>query len=264
MTQEEQKLNQDHAFKTFERMVSRQRFKRYRRETTSKQEAIALYLWNVALSEALYPPLQCFEVALRNATYHSIFALGDDARWFLDPGVLTEPRHQQQVIDAIGNIRRSGKGPLIGLETDADFPREPSRIVAELPLGFWVNLYSNPYTTTLVQAIVANAFPNGPKEVVTDKRQDVIYPRLSEILRLRNRVFHHEPIYHWTLATDGTSLKAHHTRLCEVVSWMCQVQPLFLKAVDRFTSVHDAGAKCYFDSAAFAIIQDEDKQTASS
>lgn len=242
-------------------MVSRQRFKRYRRATSTKQDAVALYLWNVALCEALCPPFQFFEVALRNATNQSITAQnGNDARWFMDPSILTETRHQEQVEEAIRLIRKNRKGHLIGIETDPDFPKEPSRVVAELSLGFWVNIFSNRYTTTLVQDIAADVFPNGPKEIVTDKRQDVIYPRLSEVLDLRNRVFHHEPIYHWTYHSGNTSLKAYHARLCEVVAWMCQTHPLFLDAVDRFVGVYDEGTQPYFDSASFAFLQDEDQE----
>jgi len=262
MTQlgEKSTLQVEDTFKDFERVVSRHRLARYRRATANKQEAIALYLWNVALSEALYAPMHFFEVAFRNATYQAIYAhFGNNPRWFMDVTILTEPRHQFQVQDAIRELRKKRKSHLIGQEADPNFPKEPQRIVAELSLGFWANLFSNPYTTTLVSVIAPDVFPHGPKAVVKDKRQDIIYPRLREALDLRNRVFHHEPIYHWTFLADDTSLISRHRRLCELVSWMCCIQPFFLQSVDHFISVHQNGTKPYLEAAEFAFLQDEER-----
>jgi hypothetical protein len=261
MTQLDEKSTPDEkTFKAFERLLSRQRFQRYRRDTANKQEAVALYLWNVALCESLYPAFQFFEIALRNATSQAI-ALhnGNNPRWFMGQAVLTEPKHRKQVKGALTNLVKKNKGRFLGSDSDPYYPREPYRVVAELTLGFWINLYSDPYATTLVQTIVAEVFPNGPKEVKTDKRQDVIYPRLLEILNLRNRAFHHEPIYHWTYVSDNTSLFARHSRLWEVISWMCQVQPFFLQAIDRFVRVHNGGSKPYLDEVSFAFLQNEEQ-----
>lgn len=233
------------------------------RATANKQEAIALYLWNVALSETLYAPMHFFEVALRNATHQALSAhFGNNPRWFMDMTILTEVRHQRQVQDAIVELRKKNKGHFMGQETDPSFPKEPQRVVAELSLGFWINLFSNPYTTTLVSAIAPVVFPNGPSEVVRGKRQDIIYPRLREVLDLRNRVFHHEPIYHWTFVTGDTSLTERHRRLCEIISWMCCVQPFFLQPVDSFAAVHQAGTGPLLEAAEFAFLQDAERVSA--
>ena len=247
------------TFKDFERMVSRHRLARYRRATANKQEAIALYLWNVALCEALYPPMHFFEVAFRNATHQAVSAHHNgNPKWFMDTAVLTEQRHQNQVTEAIRVLRKKNKSHFIGQENDPNFPKEPQRIVAELSLGFWINLFSDPYTTNLVSVVTPDVFPYGPKEVVRDKRQDIIYPRLREVLDLRNRIFHHEPIYHWTFSNGDDSLFARHQRLCEIVSWMCCVQPLFLQSVDRFAAVHKAGTKPFLEATEFAFLQNEE------
>ena len=262
MTQWDEKSTPQVAstFKYFERMVSRHRLARYRRATANKQEAIALYLWNVALCEALYPPIHFFEVALRNATHQAISAhCSGGTRWFLDAAVLTEERHQKQVVEAVREIRKKNKGHFLGRDDDPSFPKEPQRVVAELSLGFWINLFSSPYTTSLVSIITPDVFPHGPSEVVKNKRQDVIYPRLREVLGLRNRVFHHEPIYHWTLLSGNDGLIAQHRRLCEVISWMCCVQPFFLQSVDHFVAVHEAGTRPFLDATEFAFLQDEER-----
>ena len=180
-------------------------------------------------------------------------------RWFMDASLLTQDRHQRQVQDAINELHKKKKSQFIGQETDINYPKEPHRVIAELSLGFWINLFSNPYTNTIVQATAPSVFPYGPKTVTTDKRQDIIYPRLREVLDLRNRIFHHEPIYHWTYVADSTSLIARHQRLCEVIAWMCCVQPLFLHGIDRFLEVHNRGFEPFIEAAEFAFLQDEER-----
>ncbi len=87
----------------------------------------------------------------------------------------------------------------------------------------------------------------------------MIYPRLREALDLRNRIFHYEPIYHWTLPSKAMSLKERHQRLCEVISWICPVQSVFLKGLDRFREVHDEGKERYFEKVQLAFWEDEEQ-----
>ena len=87
MTQKEEKStpSAENTFKDFERIVSRQRLQKYRRATKTKPEAVALYLWNVALSEALYPPIHFFEVAFRNTVHQALIVYAsNNPRWFMD------------------------------------------------------------------------------------------------------------------------------------------------------------------------------------
>ena len=103
----------DSTFKEFERLVSRHRLKRYRRETASKSEAVALYIWNIALCEALYPAFHFLEVARRMPHMRLCqISTGAIHAGLGDPTVLTEVRHQQQVVDAISDLIHRGKGHL--------------------------------------------------------------------------------------------------------------------------------------------------------
>jgi hypothetical protein len=257
--------HEDRIFKDFEHLVSVPRFRRYRHATNSKQEAVALYLWNAALCEALYPPIHFFEVALRNATHQALSARQGtgkthNPRWFMDTGLLTQSRHRKQVEDAITQVW-SLKPQCVGNPADDNYPKEPQRIVAALSLGFWVNLYSAPYGTTIVQAIAGDVFPNGPKEVSQNKRQGKVYPPLADMLGLRNRIFHHEPIYHWTDRTvnPDKSLMSNYRRLREVISWMCTIQPLFLAEIDRFEEVHKQGVEHFMDAVQYALWHGEEQ-----
>ncbi|MGO8671795.1 MAG: Abi family protein, partial [Capsulimonadaceae bacterium] len=242
-------------FASFERLVSAPRLKRYRRATASKREAVALYLWNMALCEALYPSLQLFEVSLRNATHSALTLIHGNPRWFMDMAVVTQGRHQSQVFDAIQALRKHAKSHFVGIETDVDFPKEPNRVIAELSLAFWVNLYSDPYTTAIVTRIGRLVFPNAP----TDARQHVIYARLNRILVLRNRVFHHEPVYHWTLSKDESSLLRYHDTIIEIMGWMSTSQPIALSAIDRFRAVHDNRHHAFLDCVDLAFLEAEER-----
>ena len=50
-------------------------------------DAVARYLWNEALSEALYPTLAALEVGLRNNLHDELSALYGPS-WFTRPGLL--------------------------------------------------------------------------------------------------------------------------------------------------------------------------------
>ena len=51
-------------------IVSGERIEPYRKACPqSDAAAIAVYSWNIALCESLYPALNCFEIALRNSIH---------------------------------------------------------------------------------------------------------------------------------------------------------------------------------------------------
>lgn len=66
-----------------EQAISSERLRPYRRSPQEADVAVhARYLWNVALSEALYPPLQALEVALRNGIHAAATGAFGSATWF--------------------------------------------------------------------------------------------------------------------------------------------------------------------------------------
>ena len=89
-------------------------------------------------------------------------------------------------------------------------PLEIGRIVAELNLGFWINLYDRPYMEFQKQSI-KNQFPNA-----TNRQRDIfkIKDRLNDIRLLRNRIFHYEPIWHWT------DLNTYFQEIKELLQWI--------------------------------------------
>jgi Abi-like protein len=237
-------------FERLERTISPYRFRRYVRETQTQEEAISLYLWNIALCESLYPTLNFFEIALRN-TLHRAFTEthSQDVRWFMDP-LFLKPHHQEQVAKALQSLREQRK-PVDPLGNNQAFPLEPERVVAELNLGFWVNLCSDAYAGTSINGhlifpyVINKAFPRASRRA---REHHYLYPRLKEQMNLRNRIFHHEPIYHWR------NLSEIHASLYDLLSWIEPEQIYILQAIDRFKKTYEEGASAFQFSVEYATL----------
>lgn len=89
-------------------------------------------------------------------------------------------------------------------------PLSEGRIIAELNFSFWVNLYDRPYLEVHKKTIIEQ-FPNA-----TNTQRDIfkIKNKLNYIRFLRNRIFHYEPIWHWT------NLKDDFKETKEFINWM--------------------------------------------
>jgi len=158
--------------------ISLERIEAYRLEEDADElDAVARYLWNIALCEALYPCLQSFEVALRNAV-HACMARRYGAAWFQAVQPLRR-LEQGKVDDAENSLRNQGK------------PIESGRIVAELTLGFWTGLFVHEYDRAIVIPLMQSGFRKFPTAL---RNRRTLYERFEDVRYLRNRVFHYEPI----------------------------------------------------------------------
>lgn len=164
--------------------LSKARFKAYiEASALDHDRAVALYNWNAEISAAVMEVLYHVEVLLRNAI-DQCFPPTDEERalsivvpeaWLCDPSILTD-ESRERVNEAIARLALEGKRPTRG------------RVVASLTFGFWralfIGRYEELWRTRLVQA-----FPYG-----TGRRREV-NDLVTAILRLRNRVAHHEAIF---------------------------------------------------------------------
>lgn len=164
-----------------ERSLPRIRLEAYRPEAGSDLEMVVNYLWNIKLSEALYPCLQTFEVALRNSIHAALTEHFQSEFWF-DTNILLD--WQRETLEEAKEQLTIYKKPL-----------EAGRLVAELNFGFWSSMFNSPYEESLWHAdgahLIDVTFPNLPRTLRTRKK---ISRRVERIRRLRNRVFHYEPI----------------------------------------------------------------------
>ena len=204
--------------------ISESRFGPYQRADNSNYGPFARYLWNIALGESLYSTIQGLEVTLRNGIHNVATRSFGRSDWFNSILVAQEIR-----ILNIADIRlkQSGKSP------------NSEDLVAALPLGFWVNLFYSRYEQKLWPRILKDVFPYIPARL---RRRDYISRRLNPIRHLRNRVFHHEPVWHWP------DLERHHDNSLEVIGWINPDMLNLVKLVDRFPEVYGRGPESYRDA----------------
>jgi hypothetical protein len=228
----------DEIISDLQTSLSPSRLKPYRKGRDAK-EAAAVYLWNTCLSEALYPILQSSEIALRNGVHYGMVKIKENHFWFMnpaDPNLLLQ-NELDYVQKALRELTRKRK------------PHDPPRIVAELTLGFWVSLFSSGYEKTIGRQIVKLVFPHAP--VLKDLPGEVS-ARLQRMRELRNRVFHHEPVWHLR------DLDARYDEMYETLGWMSPTTQDLVASLDRFKEILASGSKRHVDSIDYLIAERED------
>ena len=195
-------------------VLSRERLESYQRDGASDQIAVARYCWNVALAEALYPSLHVVEIALRNALDAALARYTGDSGWLQAQVDFLDERGRGSV-----SLARAKLGP-----------REShGKLVAELTFGFWTSLLNKAYEQSLWVEALHEAFP-GLRPSQRTRR--TVSSRMNKIRDLRNRVFHHEPIwYRQTLAVD-------HADLLGAIEWLSPFASALAQELDRFPVVY--------------------------
>nr|VFK12495.1 MAG: Abi-like protein [Candidatus Kentron sp. LPFa] len=207
--------------------LSQERMGRYLEASDgSWEKAFHLYTWNTAISAAFYESLQGLEVTLRNAIHQRLSKIYSveiyGISWYDNPEVGLDAW-------AIGRIKKA-RDTLDRHRRDIN----PSSIVAELPLGFWVSLLSRggkgpsldrkmDYNNTLWKKGLWQTFPH------CKERRREIYKRLHFLQKFRNRIAHHEPIFRRDLKADFSSILG-------VTAWIC---PITADWIERHSRVRE-------------------------
>jgi hypothetical protein len=209
-------------FQRISESLSVERLSSYGRLDAATPETIlARYLWNLAICESLYSPVQLCEVSLRNTLHHYLTDQFGE-RWY-DSGAL------KLTVWGANEVARA-KEKLRRMKRDSS----PGRVVAELTFGFWTHLFQSDYigpSGFLPRGIKA-VFPNLEKSMHKPKQ---IKHQLDRIRDLRNRIFHHERVIHWK------DLEEKHSEMLEVIRWSRHELYELAKTLDRFTEIHSAG-----------------------
>jgi hypothetical protein len=203
------------------RAISHERLDAYRQRGSSSDDAelFAHYAWNMQLSESLYTPLQCLEVCLRNGIHDAATSHFKTDAWFDLSGVLLS-QELYKVQEAKGALLK-GKKHL-----------EAGRIIPELTFGFWTTLFDVRYEKVLWPWLLKPVVPTMPRQIRVRKN---LSKRFNRIRILRNRIFHHEPIWHWR------DLPTQHAELLEAINWVNPAMRQFMDPFDRFTEVFNNG-----------------------
>lgn len=180
-------------------------------------KALRLYGWNIEVSAAFYGPLSCLEVLLRNAIHRELATLFVRYDWWSAPGVNLHRQAQLEVERAQDKIHQNRRR------------KTHDRMVAELPLGFWVSLLGqgNDYEMRLWRPALHRAFPG------YRGRRKPLHDALDHVRFFRNRIAHYEPIHH-------RHLEADHGKIIQLIGY---VSPEAVECVRSFDRVPDVLAR---------------------
>jgi hypothetical protein len=207
-------------FSQLTQILSSDRLNAYRTlmsEPVSDLQILTCYAWNITLSESLLPSLHILEIALRNTIQQSASIAFGCTDWFNIPGLLQHEHERNAIQKASAALKQQNKS------------YNDNRIVAEVGFGFWTSLLDKRYEQTLWPRLLKNAFPYMPRHIRTRAK---ISKRFHAIRQLRNRVFHHEPIWHWQ------NILQQHQEIIEAITWIEPSAADFLLAIDRFSTVY--------------------------
>lgn len=121
-------------------------------------------------------------------------------------------------------------------------------VVAALTFGFWVSLFNSPFEGSSpnqpqerlawhdqqnhASPILLSAFPHAPKRFHS---RDALLQHCNRILWLRNRVFHHEPIW------NRPELDREHGNLIKTIGWVSHTMRDTILLCDQFPTVLNYG-----------------------
>ncbi len=119
--------------------LNNERLKRYIINNKANEEnVIDVYLWNIKLSKELYPIISLLEITLRN---HINNAINQKIakNWLLDKNIAKAILKDKELITYLESYKELNKRK----------QATEGKLIAELSLGFWVNLFNKKYKVDL-------------------------------------------------------------------------------------------------------------------
>lgn len=211
-------------FDKLTKVLSEERLKAYQVSDQATQiDRLAAKAWNMALCGSLYPILQLVEISLRNSIHNAMSNYIGKMDWFCDPEVVGKREFQlyQNTLKNLEQLHRKS---------------DPNHILSELNFGFWTNLLSREYERNIWHPLIKRIFPNCPKNM---RRRSLIFQRYMAIRKLRNRVFHHQRIWHIS------DLEQKKTDVVETMFWIEPAIILYVQKIDTFEKVYQQGIEFY-------------------
>ncbi len=216
----------------FEQGLSTPRLQPYLSAVGDRRDsAIEIYQLNLQLCASLYPSLHLFEIVFRNQIHSALekeYQTGQDGRYWYDRPDLLKDLEVNSVEEAKKKTRERFKDP----HKVADIDLPPRRIISELSFGFWTSLIaSKKYQPKIFNKCVKTIFPYASNR---ERSFHSITTYLKDSTsRLRNRIFHHEPIW-----KPRYKVREKHEHLCRLLGWMNPEILAWLQTYDRFPAVY--------------------------
>lgn len=200
---------------SFKKSLSSPRFLTYLKVAGSDDlKAIELYQWNAKLSQSMYIYLQGWEVCLRNKL-NDFLSWKYNSNWPYDPRAIrqlngNDKRRLQEAKDRQESQRCTAPAPI-------------SAIVADLSAGFWVSLLSKNYEIPFAWRY--NLKRVFPIDAALTRRPS--WEICNDMLNLRNRVAHHEPIFTLPLSQQFRDLQRIVAAMCPATHAYCEASCSF-------------------------------------
>lgn len=192
-------------------------------ESDTLDVVLERYKNNIRISQALYPELSILEVTLRNAI-NSTLCKHISNTWLEDEinqqKILQDQEHAK-LIRAYNDTKKECKPQNFTI----------GKVIANLNFGFWTGLCSKRYSTRIwhKKECFRGVFQNCP---VGEQRINVLSTKLTSIRKLRNRIFHYEPVL-------SKSLLSKYNEILEVLSYLPQDNNSILNDTSNFLDVYN-------------------------
>lgn len=186
--------------------------------------AMRLYLWNARLSKAFQFPLHVMEVTLRNAVSDHLIYQGAPQEWAFDtpylnglaaanPGIRDSLNKckSRLLFQKVGASKQAAIVAGNAIDVPSGGAIDTNDVVASLSFEFWTTLLG-PQFENAWQLSLRKVFPHAG---LTASRRSLWITALK-IKDFRNRVAHHEPIFHLA------DLEDLHSEILEVIGMRCQ------------------------------------------
>ncbi len=193
----------------------------YGNENITEEALLKIYELNIKVSQSLYPALSIVEIHLRNAIDTMMQTLFSKT-WLEDElqnnKILYEYDYKklQKAYSTLKTKYRKGS-------------ITHGKLVSELTFGFWVNLCSKKYNPKIwtKKGTFKGVFVNYKR----DKKEEIheISEKLNKIKKLRNRVFHYEPILY-----KKEKFGEIYNIICEIIAYLPQDNSNIFKNTNQF------------------------------
>lgn len=204
-----------------EAFLSQKRLSKYGK--LDKSQALKYYLYNMELSEAFYPSICFFEIALRNKI-NSVFIKHFGKNWLLSDSIAFNTSHQADIQKALRQLEKERK------TIQHDY------IISELNFGFWTRLFTHAYSNILWNDItlLSEIFNNTKRISLSKKGYE-----LNQIRHYRNRIFHYSSIIYTGLPLSPKQLHDYIYANLKALGATSILNEL--RNIDRFELVYNRG-----------------------
>ena len=182
-------------YEELEKFLSKQKLEPYLKETNGgKDKALNLFKYNLELSSQMYKALQIFELSTRNI-FNIYLSRRYGNNWINRKEILSGNNNKNYKLN---NDIEKIKNKFI----EDKKPFDTNDIIANLTLGFWVNLLSFDNNDKLWQPSL--------KKIFIGYDRSIIHETFLNIKEIRNRIAHQETIFNKNI--DKT-----HTNICFIL-----------------------------------------------